>query len=41
MNSSTKNDISVKRKLATYVIIGVLTFTMIFSVFAGLVAAIS
>lgn len=41
MKQSTKNnDMSTRRKIATYVIVGVLTFTMIFSVFAGLVAAI-
>ena len=31
---------SVKTKVATYVVIGILTFTMVFSVFASLVAAI-
>ncbi len=30
---------SVKRKVITYVVVGVITFTMIFSVFATLVAA--
>ncbi len=33
------NDVSIKRKVATYVVVGVITFTMIFSVFATLVAA--
>lgn len=32
--------VSTKTKIATYVVVGILTFTMIFSVFAGLVAAI-
>lgn len=31
--------VSSTKKLAAYVIVGILTFTMIFSVFAGLVAA--
>ena len=33
------NQVSATRKVATYVIVGILTFTMVFSVFAGLVAA--
>lgn len=31
--------VNAKTKIATYVIVGILTFTMVFSVFAGLVAA--
>ena len=34
-----KDTSSIKRKVITYVVIGVITFTMIFSVFATLVAA--
>ncbi len=41
MKQNVKKETSVRRKVATYVIVGVLTFTMIFSVFASLVAAIS
>ncbi len=40
MKNNGKNEISIKRKIATYVVVGVIAFTMIFSVFAGLVAAI-
>ncbi len=29
------------KKAATYIVVGVITFTMIFSVFAGLVAALN
>lgn len=36
-----KKEQSTGRKIATYVIVGVLTFTMIFSVFASLVAALN
>ena len=35
----SNNATSLKRKVMTYVIVGVITFTMIFSVFATLVAA--
>lgn len=33
------NDVNMKRKVVTYVVVGIITFTMIFSVFATLVAA--
>lgn len=40
MKNKSKDNVSVGKKVATYVVVGVITFTMIFSVFAGLVAAI-
>ena len=40
MKNNGKKEVSIKRKVATYVVVGVITFTMIFSVFASLVAAI-
>lgn len=40
MKNKSKEKVSTGRKLATYVVVGVITFTMVFSVFAGLVAAI-
>ena len=41
MNKNSKNEQSVGRKIGIYVIVGIMTFTMIFSVFAGLVAAMN
>lgn len=41
MSKSVKKEQNVGRKVATYVVIGVITFTMIFSVFAGLISAIN
>jgi threonine/homoserine/homoserine lactone efflux protein len=41
MKKSVKNEQSFGRKAAIYVVVGIMTFTMIFSVFAGLVAAIN
>ncbi len=35
----SKNNSSVKTKIGVYVVVGVITFTMIFSVFAGLIQA--
>ncbi len=40
MKNEKNNGISAKRKVATYVVVGIITFTMIFSVFASLVAAL-
>jgi len=40
MKKNVQEKSNLKRKVATYVIVGILTFTMIFSVFAGLVAAL-
>ncbi len=40
-NSSQKKEQNFGRKVAVYIVVGVITFTMIFSVFAGLVAAIN
>ncbi len=40
MKNEKNNGISTKRKVATYVVVGIITFTMIFSVFASLVAAL-
>ncbi len=40
MKNKKEEQVSVKRKAATYIVVGIITFTMIFSVFAGLVAAI-
>lgn len=39
MKNKSTNQMSMKRKVSVYVVVGVITFTMIFSVFAGLVAA--
>ena len=41
MNKNSKNEQSVGRKIGIYVVVGIMTFTMIFSVFAGLVAAMN
>ena len=40
MKNKSKDEVTIKRKVVTYIIVGVITFTMIFSVFAGLVSAI-
>lgn len=40
MKNKGKNEVNIKRKVATYIVVGVITFTMIFSVFASLVAAL-
>lgn len=40
MSKNVKKEQTMGRKVATYVIIGVITFTMVFSVFASLVSAI-
>ena len=41
LNKNSKNEQSVGRKIGIYVVVGIMTFTMIFSVFAGLVAAMN
>ena len=41
MSKNVKKDQTIGRKVTTYIVVGVITFTMIFSVFAGLVAAIN
>ena len=40
MKNNGKKEVSTKRKVATYAVIGIITFTMIFSVFATLISAI-
>ncbi len=35
----SKDTVSLKRKVTTYVVVGIITFTMIFSVFATLISA--
>ena len=41
MNKNSKNERSVGRKIGIDVVVGSMTFTMIVSVFAGLVAAMN
>lgn len=38
-NKNQKSSESIGRKVTTYVVVGIITFTMVFSVFATLIAA--